>query len=472
LSLQKPQIEKHLEELKGFNDDFNLMSNQAIECICRLGREGNHRLIPVTGRTCLEKYHNIRKASQNFYEALVNGWSCSIHAKHSAYICLEGDEADPEHAAHTTLPIVHFDVAVTYVAGGSTPTEYPILLEVESTVDQLGDILGKKENHAAYDDLIKRVKDQADRLLNTARGNEMDLVTMTPKTENRNVNSRSAIHLSPAESYPAHDSALDLCTVEDFCRHFTQQPQATLPEARDCIGYLKNPCIHRFYRRPTRDLPTTQFTSLADVISWVAEDSATRKLSRPAILQLGHSLASAVLRFHSTPWLSESWSSGNIHLHGIDYLQQPQLLKSPYLNIEFTQSAMERITDPSERPPLGSVPSHNVVCSYARNVLLFHLGVVLIELGFVKPWRVLKESIFESLPRNRSTDSHVADRLVQKLVRQMGPHYAKIVSMCLGCDFGLGETDLSSEGLQQRFFLDIVMALESLGAEISSVITL
>ena len=44
----------------------------------------------------------------------------------------------------------------------------------------------------------------------------------------------------------------------------------------------------------------------------------------------------------------------------------------------------------------------------------------------------------------------------------MGLTYSKIIKNCLGCDFGLGETDLDNEDLQRRFLEDVVLGLQQL----------
>lgn len=61
----------------------------------------------------------------------------------------------------------------------------------------------------------------------------------------------------------------------------------------------------------------------------------------------------------------------------------------------------------------------------ARNEMLFHLGVVLLEL------------------RDR-----------------MGLKYCRIVHKCLACDFGLGEDNFADADLQGAFLVDVVVALE------------
>ena len=61
------------------------------------------------------------------------------------------------------------------------------------------------------------------------------------------------------------------------------------------------------------------------------------------------------------------------------------------------------------------------------------------------------------------SDYRIAEKLAQFLVNQMGLTYPKILKKCLGCDFGLGETDLDNEALQRRFLEDVVSRLHQLG---------
>lgn len=60
------------------------------------------------------------------------------------------------------------------------------------------------------------------------------------------------------------------------------------------------------------------------------------------------------------------------------------------------------------------------------------------------------------------SDYSVAEKLARLLIDQMGLAYHKIIRKCLGCDFGLGETDLDNENLQRRFQEDVVLGLQHL----------
>ena len=103
--------------------------------------------------------------------------------------------------------------------------------------------------------------------------------------------------------------------------------------------------------------------------------------------------------------------------------------------------------------------------SEARNELLFNFGILLLENGYGQPWPQLKKSIADVplATGGNMSDYRIAEKLAQLLVNQMGMTYPKSVKKCLGCDFGLGETDLDHEALQRQFLDDVVSRLHQLG---------
>lgn len=99
----------------------------------------------------------------------------------------------------------------------------------------------------------------------------------------------------------------------------------------------------------------------------------------------------------------------------------------------------------------------------ARNEMLFHLGVVLLELGFSKSWPDLRRRGLAKLPPEQHSINRVAEKLAQEneLRDRMGLNYCKIVRKCLACDFGLGEDNFGDAELQGAFLVEVVMALEN-----------
>lgn len=391
----------------------------------------------------LAKYRNIREASQNLYDTLVSKWSCSTHTKHSAHICFGPEAADVHSNSSTAL--VRLKMAVTYLRQDVIPE--PIWLSVESTTE---DVRKRPDVHST------QALAQFTQLLQV-RANEA--LTGTAKASSEKLlDGRGLIIPSPMSGAQSDASSViddevpDLCNVQDLCNHFKHEQRAPDPV---CLGFFKGRCTQRFYHSTAIDCPSGSSSSLSEVISWIDGNSLIRSLPRHIIIALAASMSAAVLQYHSTSWLSESWQSNEIWLFGVEGFQQGTgSLMSPHLNVDIsrTQENISTLTAPK-----GETTSKG-----ARNELLFRLGIILLELGFAKPWPLLREKVLLALPEGKVTDYHAAERLARLLVRNMGPRYSKITLKCLGCDFGLGESDLSSEELQQSFLVEVVDALQTL----------
>ncbi|KAK3368946.1 hypothetical protein B0T24DRAFT_707144 [Lasiosphaeria ovina] len=137
-------------------------------------------------------------------------------------------------------------------------------------------------------------------------------------------------------------------------------------------------------------------------------DGTMRRVPWSSLASLAGSLAHAVLQYHSTPWLPGTWKS-----HDQQQRADPRQMHTHTL----LPTPVDSTTNPAMRESLSA--------GTARNEMLFHLGVVLLEL------------------RDR-----------------MGLKYCRIVHKCLACDFGLGEDNFADADLQGAFLVDVVVALE------------
>jgi hypothetical protein len=84
----------------------------------------------------------------------------------------------------------------------------------------------------------------------------------------------------------------------------------------------------------------------------------------------------------------------------------------------------------------------------------------MLENGYARPWHELKQAV--TATHGELSDYKTAEKLAGQLVNQLGLTYPKIIKKCLGCDFGLGETDMDNEDLQRRFLEDVVAGLQQL----------
>lgn len=473
MSLNKPKIETHIEELRSFNADFNLMSNQIINSFKDTTTQNltspSHISQALPG---LLEYQSIREASQLLYETLVNRWSCSLHSNHSANIscCLDESHTTRELQAEN-ISTVRLKMAITYYAG-TLSGDIPIWLEIESCVD-VGLVYRALPSLQNLHDISTTLQ-AGTGVFVTELQTPQTKKTKPKKTVRFNQDPPQKVQklsLQPPEPESRSDrsldaSILDLCLIEDVCEHF--QKHNGYSQQQLCAGYINDTCIQRFYQPPAEKCLSGKPKSLEDIIVWVSEDPI-RILPRSIMIQLAASLAAAVLRYHSTPWLSDLWRSKDIVFFGIDEFQQDNIsLRHPHINVEFARLKGKKKA-PIDGEASGSTLSPADVCHRlgprmqgARNGVLFCLGIVLLEVGFATPWATLRASMLKTLSDHSTSDYTIADKLARLLVNSMGPNFSKIVRKCLGCDFGLGETDLLCGELQSKFLSDVVSALEGL----------
>jgi hypothetical protein len=166
-------------------------------------------------------------------------------------------------------------------------------------------------------------------------------------------------------------------------------------------------------------------------------------------LQLARLLSLAVLRFHSTPWLSESWSSKDVSLFSLDGpAQQDPLLGSPCINTQLAH---------------GDAHIYGTGCSepsLATNKELFSLGIVLIELGHDAPFEVISQAEVPKVGTNSQIEDFLAARrLGESVHRKLNMTYGRLVEKCLNCNFGVA-TKLNDAELQSAVLIHVVNQLD------------
>lgn len=252
--------------------------------------------------------------------------------------------------------------------------------------------------------------------------------------------------------------------VEDFCDYF-QHLQLSSTN-RLYLGFLRDAHLQRFYSSPI-SVASCGSQSLANIIAWVAEEPVLRYIPRQCIIKLAGTLADGIMQFYSTPWLPKSGLGQSIRF--FEALAAPNAaiqLKSPHFMVK-----LERPSKGKERVvvPLGRTKAIELSCAPffgVRNDLLFNFGILLLEIGFGRPWAVLKDNILKTIDGDEPSNYDIAEKLAQLLVRQMGLTYPRVIRKCLGCDFGLGETDFDNEELQRKFLEDVVGELQQLGEKL------
>ncbi|KAK4160153.1 hypothetical protein QBC43DRAFT_303972 [Cladorrhinum sp. PSN259] len=175
------------------------------------------------------------------------------------------------------------------------------------------------------------------------------------------------------------------------------------------------------------------FTSLSQTL----QSLGTKQKHR-----LAATLASAVLQYHSTPWLDPQWD-----LHEITVLKDAKNrinFDQPYVSRRFTaQHSSKR------------VPWH-----FAHNKILFALGIALLEISYGRCLSELQEE------EDRIEGLHpllaTADRLTLELGKREHQKYHDAVDRCIRCRFETTSRDLENAELLALFYQGVVMPLQEL----------
>jgi len=462
-------IEAALKDLKSATQDFDVLSNQVIKLISEIHQSSADpaSLESVDIRTkaitlnSLEAFGSIRLASTGLYSAISQYWTCAGHQSHNVHISFASYDAE------TRPSPVSFKVAV--LACGDVSGKMPLWLQVESHNEKEVEAFHEVDSSDA---IIRQLEDIASAL--SLKSSLTKTIARAPRAESKPSTQRVRVCDGPIEKQipdinrQSHLSGQrismtnnrDLNHIRDYCQYF-QGHHAANSAAKECLGYLKDPFLQQFFVLSPDGCINENPLSLEDVIS---DTVMTTAVSRYSLAQLATSLATIVLQFQSTPWLSSSWRSRDIKFFAPCH-QTPNLVGSPYLAVEIMQPSKGKGIAVKCGDNLSTICDDYLV---ARNELLFRLGIILLELGLSKTWRELQLQAFQVLSPGNKTEYKAANYLARSpLMMRMGPKYAQIVRKCIGCDFGLGENDLANLALQRVFFRDVVVGLRSLEESIA-----
>ncbi|KAK2063389.1 hypothetical protein LY76DRAFT_563343 [Colletotrichum caudatum] len=247
-------------------------------------------------------------------------------------------------------------------------------------------------------------------------------------------------------------SSCDLGSSRDICRELTQQLDAS------CLGHIDvqsdEAFRHSFYpakddlrRRSPQPSPSED---KATTIDEVLDDSSRDFFSTIDRLKLARTLVSAVLKFHSTPWLGDFWRLGDFA-----FFMAPQgeemveALRTLHVGVEVAQRQLDSMEDIRSSAGCFGVSQisedERLFCGIS-NLTLHSLGVALLQIDRwtrVEPGDILKV-------RKMASRSSL-----------LGARYQEITQKCLRCDFGYG-SDLAKPRLQQAVYENVVGALETM----------
>jgi len=273
----------------------------------------------------------------------------------------------------------------------------------------------------------------------------------------------AGFHIASPTSMTARASTTsDLSQVDDFYIKFHEVMTECI--GRSLLGSWRGPHAQWYCVSPAPPTAMGTSQSLSDLIRWISEEPVLRSLPRLILVELAGNVAEGIMQFYKTPWLVPTSLGQNVRCFSPTGSSATAVqLKGPYFMARLDSSQSKgkmRATTTGARNPVEQTADF----TDARNKLLFNFGILLLEIGYGKPWHELKQTVarMPTATGGKLTDYRAAEKLAQLLVNQMGLTYSKIIKKCLGCDFGLGEMDLNNEDLQRRFLEDVVLGLQQL----------
>ncbi|GME46107.1 Lon protease like peroxisomal [Neofusicoccum parvum] len=182
-------------------------------------------------------------------------------------------------------------------------------------------------------------------------------------------------------------------------------------------------------------------------------------------LMLASKLASTVLQYYLTPWLSEDWRLRDISFFGNADELSPDDLAQDMQTLHLSTQFPQRNPDLSGSHPVQSTNALQGVDSIAtkpmyrytygiRNMTLAKLGLALLEIGHKKDI-----SSFKLGPQQHDVIS--ARILADGSYTDLGPRYHRIVRKCIECNFS-AEDDLDAEDLRNAVYTNVVCELEQM----------
>lgn len=439
----------------------------------------------------IRRFQNIRNAFLHLYNALGN--VCEMHAEHSAHIRLPLQNVE---ANTSQSPLVTFNVAFAYVISSTSATSDPVWISIDSIFGDSATNRHAPQQHSGTSVADKALADLDRNLRSTPKttasvpesqsshpGNESKPTfqfstsaipaAKRPRVGYETASSRRMMKI-PAFSDTNPNILVDLwppesCVDHNLCTYLQLCSKEGHANQRVRIIEATGAYNHSLYlSTPTDANKPTKAISLSQVISSVSQKVPSHKLLQYPRLRLAKQLAAAVLQFHATPLMKDSWRSEDVFF--FDTNEDSRALGHPHLNVRVRKP--QHNNNNNDFAYNTSTPSTDLVI---RNQPLFSLALILLELAYQAPFQTLRlpsniypapgpglNHAFSAILGAQYSDLFTANRLIQELVPKMGLTYSKIVKKCLHCDFGLGVSNLGDRGLQEVFYRDVVCELERL----------
>ena len=296
----RPRLEQALKDLKDLNDDFRVLSTQTTRSMSQQITEQKNQSRQSYKE--VERYRVIGQASRQVYESLSK--ACTKHTEHQAHFCIEVEQAniDGNHGAQ-----VKFNMAYRHLQLVGTSEQNDL---VWFLVDWTNSGCKKEGalNHPAASNFN----------ITTTLKRQLEPTTLTTKQKGKKC-VRFQSSEPTAASLPTMVTDSNRPSIEymrkDFCDIIRRRLQSQ-PHTSECMGYLDNSanCRNSVYPSSAQQCHIRRKAITLDhLIAKTMKERGFGRIMPHERVRLAKTLAMAVLQYHSTPWLKQSWRSEDVY---------------------------------------------------------------------------------------------------------------------------------------------------------------
>lgn len=418
-ALSRSSIEALLQELDNDIEDLAALLSSAQPT----KSNSTPALLPDGIRMEVTRCNNIKNFALDLYQAL--GMVCREHSEHRFALSLSSTSA--RQRAEFTLM---YKQPLGHKPHEGPPKVYNtrfVHLKIESAVAAVPPDVREPVHVADSSIQSEFLRTQKRHRERSPRPKKLQKMARKVAFQTTDVSQATAPSTHEHRSSYLSSDLYNFCAKQDFCDHIrglldnlhtTYQPIGYL----DCVAGTK----HMLYLKlldppmgadPRREKvqPLTQLLNASAVYQ-------SRYLQIPIQqrARIGKQLATALLQYNSTPWLTNSLSSQHLLVDCDDADGDGEREDDSYLDVSI-KSMQDQINDYAEGSTAQISPSQQT----------FNLGVMLLELALHKPLQEMRR-MRDTVPSSEAaTNYRTADRLQRRVAQQAGSQFAMVVGRCI-----------------------------------------
>ncbi|RFU25885.1 hypothetical protein B7463_g10452, partial [Scytalidium lignicola] len=341
--LSHSQLQIRLDDLRRHVETFQRLSSQ----INKLKEKDDANKLDEIQSTVksIEESGLIQKATTELYQALIV--ACKTHPEHTLHFRLE-----TRRYKNTDQNFVRFHFASIQSILRSDSSL--IWIAIESEFGNPAIVFNSDGREKVEDSVqmfrtqLKRTMDSTDHGISNRKPTMMEAAIVSPSWNSPPPLRLGSDICADRKNGSRSHCLPDFCQQHDLCNYITNLSKGTYNSSDACVGYLKRayPWSHRvFIPSPIPNQPK-ESTSLAKLISSIANHSHSGCFLYVNSIRLAKQLASAILSYHATPMLSETWQSEDI----IFYSNMPSGFKEECMKLDDPYLAVHIASMPTDYP--------------------------------------------------------------------------------------------------------------------------